>query len=551
MRYLIGLAFGCALWLGASAPPARAGLNEDCRQNRDADLRVRACSALIGRNARSGWAYANRAAGYFMQGDDDRAIADCNKALQLNPGDDFALGVRGAAYHHKKDDDRALADLNEAIRRKARNDFALSYRGAVYLRKNEYDSALADLDNAIAINPRNSLYYWRRGETYRLKHDYERAIADFNKVLQLNPSDDYAHASRGEVFRKKGELARAIADFDEALRRRPRDAFAYASRGSTYRLKGDYDRAVADLNKALEIEPFNRFASAELALATPPLPSLAPTEEKKPAPAPILPSKAPSPAPTEPHKEAAPSKAGPRPPVVALGRRVALVIGNAAYKVGPLQNPANDATAIAEALVKQLKFEKVTLRLDLKFDEFRSALRDFQREASGAGLALVYYAGHATERAGKNYLIPIDARLDNAGDLALETIPLTTVLEQIDGANRLKLVILDSCRNNMFPLAGESRSGTRGLKRVEPGRNTLVVYAAKEGTVATDGVGSRHSPFTAALLKRIATPDLEVRFLFGEVRDAVLAATGHLKEPQEPFVYGSLGGERIFLRATP
>jgi tetratricopeptide (TPR) repeat protein len=552
MRYLIGLALGCALGLGALALPAQAGLDDDCRSGtNDIDLKIRACSELIRRNPRDGWAYGTRGDGYLAKGDNNRAIADFSKALQLSPGDDFALAGRGAAYYHRKDDDRALADLNEAIRRKARNAYALSYRGAVYLQKGKYDRALADLNEAITIDPRDSASYWRRGETYRMKHDYARAVADFNKALQLNPSDKYTHASRGEVFRLKGEFARAIADLDEALSRRPHDAFAYGSRGAAYRLKGDYGRAVADLNKALEIDPFNSFASAELSLAKSPLLSLAPTQEKKPAPVPTLPSKEPNTAPTQPHKEPAPPKANPRPPVVALGRRVALVIGNAAYKVGPLQNPGNDATAIAEALEKQLRFEKVTLRLDLKFDEFRSALRDFQREASRAGLALVYYAGHATERAGKNYLIPIDAKLDNASDLALETIPLTTVLEQIDGANRLKLVILDSCRNNVFPLGGENRGETRGLTRVEPGRNTLVVYAAKEGTVAADGIGHRHSPFTAALLKRIATPDLEVRFLFGEVRDDVLAATAHQKEPQEPFVYGSLGGERIFLRTTP
>ena len=228
---------------------------------------------------------------------------------------------------------------------------------------------------------------------------------------------------------------------------------------------------------------------------------------------------------------------------------MALVIGNAGYKVEPLANPVNDATAVAEALEKQLKFDKVTLKVDLGRESFLAALSAFSREAAGAGLALVYYAGHATERRGKNFLIPIDARLDKAGDLGVETILLDTVLEQIEGATKLKLVILDSCRNSMFPLAdGDRRGGSRGLIRVEPGRNTLVAYAAKDGTVAADGVGRRHSPFTEALLKRLATPGLELRFLFGHVRDDVLAATAHQKEPQEPYLYGSLGGEQIFLR---
>jgi uncharacterized caspase-like protein len=219
------------------------------------------------------------------------------------------------------------------------------------------------------------------------------------------------------------------------------------------------------------------------------------------------------------------------------------VIGNAAYKVGPLQNPGNDAAAVAEALTR-LGFDKVVLKRDLAYDGFRAALRDLARDAAGADLALVYYAGHATERDGRNFLIPVDARLETATDLGIETIPLHTVLEHVEAARKLKLVILDSCRNNVFPLAGRGRSITRGLTRIEPGPDTLVVYAAREGTVAADGVG-RHSPFTAALLKHIATPGLEILYLFREVRDDVLAATAR---QQEPYVYGTLGRERIFLR---
>jgi uncharacterized caspase-like protein len=220
---------------------------------------------------------------------------------------------------------------------------------------------------------------------------------------------------------------------------------------------------------------------------------------------------------------------------------VALVIGNAGYKIGPLQNPVGDATAVAEALEKQLKFDKVILKLDLAAEGFRSALREFSREVTGAGLGLVYYAGHGTEVGGRNFLIPTDATLAKAGDLGLEAIPLEMVLDRL---TTLKLVILDACRNNLFPLAGAQRGGRRGLYRVEPDRKTLVVYAAKDGTTE-DGMGGRHSPFTEALLNHISTPGLELRFLLGEVRDDVLAATAHI---QEPHIYGTLGRTKIFLR---
>ena len=227
----------------------------------------------------------------------------------------------------------------------------------------------------------------------------------------------------------------------------------------------------------------------------------------------------------------------------AEARRVALVIGNADYKIGPLQNPVSDAAAVAEAFEKALKFDKVILRRNLGAEGFRAALLELSREASGAELGVVYFAGHGTEVGGKNFLIPVDASLARASALALEAIPLDAVLEQLDGVRKLKLVILDACRNNIFQLSGAKRSQGRGLVRIEPEGNTLVAFAAKEGTTADDGKG-RHSPYTAALLKHIATPGLEINLLFRRVRTDVLAATGGSQQPAE---YHSLGDKEIFL----
>jgi uncharacterized caspase-like protein len=118
------------------------------------------------------------------------------------------------------------------------------------------------------------------------------------------------------------------------------------------------------------------------------------------------------------------------------------------------------------------------------------------------------------------------------------------VLDQLANVTKLRLVILDACRNNLFPVAGGKRNVTRGLYRIEPEDNTLVVYAAKDGTTADDGVGRRHSPFTEALLKHIATPGLEISFVFRRVRDDVVAATNPV---QQPHVYGALGGKEFYL----
>ena len=117
------------------------------------------------------------------------------------------------------------------------------------------------------------------------------------------------------------------------------------------------------------------------------------------------------------------------------------------------------------------------------------ALAKLAADASGADIAAVFFAGHGTERDGRNYLIPIDATLARASDLDLQAITLDTVVDQLAGATKLKLVILDACRNNVFPLAGARRSTARGLARVEPEDNTLIAYAAKDGTTADDGAG--------------------------------------------------------------
>ena len=150
--------------------------------------------------------------------------------------------------------------------------------------------------------------------------------------------------------------------------------------------------------------------------------------------------------------------------------------------------------------------------------------------------------------AGRNFLIPTDARLATDNDVEFEAVPLDLVLHAVEGAKRLRLVLLDACRDNPFlanmaVASGRGRSIGRGLGRIEPPADTLVAYSAKDGQVAQDGTGA-NSPYTTALLQHIETPGLEIQFLFRKVRDGVLTATGN---QQEPYVYGSLGGEPYFL----
>ncbi|MCW1994726.1 hypothetical protein ACVJGC_003703 [Bradyrhizobium diazoefficiens] len=228
------------------------------------------------------------------------------------------------------------------------------------------------------------------------------------------------------------------------------------------------------------------------------------------------------------------------------GKRVALVLANSAYQHAPsLTNPVNDGSVIAKTL-KDAGFDIVDSRHDLSALETRRVLRDFADATRDADIAVVYYAGHGIEVEGSNYLIPVDARLERDTDVYDEALSLDRVLVAVEPAKQLRLVILDACRDNPFGKTMKrsvaSRGIGRGLAQVEPtSPNTLIAYSAKAGFTAQDGDGA-NSPFTVALSKHLTTPGLDVRRAFGFVRDDVLKSTGN---KQEPFVYGSLGGDDV------
>ncbi len=233
-------------------------------------------------------------------------------------------------------------------------------------------------------------------------------------------------------------------------------------------------------------------------------------------------------------------------------KRVALVLGNSAYQnVAPLTNPVNDSAKMA-ATLKQAGFDVVDSRRDLPAAETRRALRDFADAARDADIAVVYYAGHGIEVDGSNYIIPVDAKLERDTDIYDEAFSLDRVLIAIEPAKKLRLVILDACRDNPFSKKMKRSVATRavgqGLAKVEPtSPNVLIAYSAKAGSTAADGDG-KNSPFTTALANHLTTPGLDVRRAFGFVRDEVLKTTGNR---QEPFVYGSLGGEDVPLVPAP
>lgn len=209
-------------------------------------------------------------------------------------------------------------------------------------------------------------------------------------------------------------------------------------------------------------------------------------------------------------------------------RRVALVVGNAAYRHAlPLKNPGNDATDIA-AVLEKLEFE-VIRGLDVDRDGFFDKLDEFTEAVPGADVALFFYAGHGLQVDGDNYLVPVDAKLEKELHLKREAIALDTILGEMRSPTNL--VFLDACRNN--PLAenlarsmgGKNRSvgAARGLARADDRSGTLIAYATARDTVAGDGEG-RNSPFTAALLEHIAIP-MSIFDLVNEVTISVKDGT--------------------------
>lgn len=233
-------------------------------------------------------------------------------------------------------------------------------------------------------------------------------------------------------------------------------------------------------------------------------------------------------------------------------KRVALVVGNSKYaEVPQLPNPDNDATAIASALTSA-GFE-VILGLDLDQRGFESKVRDFSQLIADADVAAFFYAGHGLQVSGRNYLIPIDAHLENERDLDFATISFDLVLKQMELGRETKtsIVFLDACRNNPFVRSLARSMGTRsvsvgqGLAQVDTGVGTFIAYSTQPNNVALDGNGP-NSPFTTALAKHMREPNRDLTSVMIEVRKDVLAATGG---KQVPWDHSALTGEFYFQRS--
>lgn len=552
---------------------------ETCRDNQAAPaVRLVACTAVSADDKVTGRpkAYAHWFVGdaLLKNRDSDGALAAFNKALEADPDNTSVLNSRGLAYSNKGDEDHALADFDLAIQKRPNYGAPYNNRGLIYMRRGDLQRAYDEFNLALSLNSGNNNNRYTNllnlGRVQTLRKQYEAALTHFAEGKELSPDNWPIPNYRCITYAEMGRLDEALADCNAVVAQRPRFAIALASRGNVYRLRGDLDAALKDYNEALKISPnFPRayvgrgqvfearkdlvaarwdYRSAGTALtkvdeyeAT-----LARRFAKERLAAlvaadPALRSQSASPVVPPPGKLTAPAA-----PSAAEIRRVALIVGNGAYRnVQALDNPPRDAKLIA-ATLRSLGFQTVTLAPDLGRDQFFTALRDFSREAEKADWAVVYYAGHGMEIGGVNYLIPTDARLAADRDAETQAVALEQVIAAVSGARKLRLVMLDACRDNPFEKTMQHSIAlklvSKGLSNIEPEAGFMVVYAAKHGETALDGE-AQNSPFATAVAREIKVPKIEVRRLFDIVRDEVWTATNH---QQQPFTYGSLPGREDF-----
>ena len=578
----------------------------DCLHERDADRRIAACSAVISQPDKTLSAksqifdltvsYSNRALALVSKAEYQRALADIDKTISLSvqikrPDLYLAYNIRGLIFKGLGQFDRAISDFDETIRLNSNYAEAFSNRGNTRYETREFSKALADHNRAVQLDPANGTFYTNRANLWSKVGKYSNAISDYNEAIARAP-DGKIYALRGRSWRLLGDLDRALEDQARAIEIDPNGSLVYVERGDTLRYAGQFEAALNDYDKALQKAPnyipaivgigltyerlndtkqareqFLRAAASTSAIkfhdiskealetaaarlaaldsgqTTPPIPpSPRKSDNSDSIPTPSI------------QPAAIPQQAAPSP----KPHKVALIIANASYThIGTLRNPRRDGEVVAKSL-SNLGFAKVTVITDGSRDTIMNALRNFAADVRDADWAMVYYSGHGAEARGTNYLLPIDAILNGDQGIGREAIAMSHVLSAVDSAKKLKIVVLDACRN--YPPSirravlkdemngeatlsqSEAMTPNGGLAPVRIQNGTLVVFAAKDGQVALDGKGD-NSPFAVALVQRIGTPGVEISKVFRLVRDDVMEATAGR---QEPYTYGSLPGKEDF-----
>jgi len=463
------------------------------------------------------WGALNgRGYAYFNTGDSGKALADYNAAIEIDPKQPPPYVGRGVVFSSMGEQQRAVDDLTNATRLGPDIWQAYTNLGFVYNKMRQFDKAVPAFDEALRLAPKNANAYNGRAWANMSLGNNDAAVPDLKQAISLAPNFVKAHGNLGRIYLDRRDTDQAIAEFNEVLRIDTKNAPALVARGRAYEMTGDLAKALADIQAALAVAPQNSVA-------------LAVQDRLK-------------------SKLAIASGTAPPPKTDHAGVRVALVIGNSKYRaVDPLGNPARDAKLIADTL-SRAGFANVRTLIDGTRDDMTAALKKFTADAANADWAVIYYAGHGIEYDGNNFLVPVDVKYIEDADIPKESVPLEAVLNAVSPASKLRLVMLDACRENPFAseLHGDAENSSvgKGLARIEPESGTLVAFATKHGHVATDGEG-QDSPFATAITKRLLTPGLEINRLFRLVHDDVFASTN---KEQEPFTYGQLPAQDFYFR---
>ncbi len=224
----------------------------------------------------------------------------------------------------------------------------------------------------------------------------------------------------------------------------------------------------------------------------------------------------------------------------ASGRRIALVIGNSAYKNRPLKNPVNDAKDISDTL-KKANFKVLEL-YNASRAEMKDSINQFSEQLTNYDVGLVYYSGHGIELSGRNYFIPVNAEIDNEDEIPRQGFDATEIVEKMGRSNvKTSIFIIDACRNT--PIFTKFKSAESGLAIMQGSTGTVVAFSAAPGHVAQDGNG-RNSPYTSALIKQINIPNKKIEDVMKDTARVVNAETA---SRQTPWYNSSLTGDFYFI----
>ncbi|MGD9920077.1 MAG: caspase family protein [Pseudorhodoplanes sp.] len=451
----------------------------------------------------------------LARGDADRAISEVNEGLKLNPdpvGMAFLKVMRAYAFVEKRDFTAAIPDLNERVEAEPHEIALRLMRGRAYLGAGQYREAMSDLDEVLRLKSEpgsdfNDELLLRLMPKLTLPEDEVRALRDAARAGLERGSEPAAatpQAAEGVVPAPAAEA--------EPKEQQPESAIVAA-------------KTVDDANKPIQqaaerdaVAKDEGPASALFAARTPPAAEQAVPKVDKPA-----------------------------------GKRVALVIGNAAYRHVPtLDNTITDARTMREVLAR-LGFEVIYgENLDRRamgrhIGEFGIMVRD-------AEAAIVYFAGHGSTFADIPYVVPVDSKYEKLGDIPSELIQVETLVGELRRAKGVRLVILDACRDNEreivlkrqdAALRGEATRGgavAGGLARLKNPDGLIVVYSTQHMTTASDGAPGGNSPFTGALARHLVTPGIDIKDALFRTANEVVNKTGNMQRPEiaislfEPFV---------------